>query len=70
MNGPFTSAVEVNAQCVSCHESQAADLHKSVHWNWVRSRAIGNSTVLSKKMTDLTRFGIAAAVNPEAALFN
>ncbi len=66
MNGPFTSTVEVNAQCVRCHESQAADLHKSVHWTWARSRTIGNSTVLSKKMTDLTRFGIAAAVNPEA----
>ena len=64
MNGSFTTAIEVNGQCVGCHEVQAADLYKSVHWTWTRARKIGNTTVPSRKMTDLSRFGIAAAVNP------
>jgi len=68
MNGPFTTAIEVNTQCIRCHENQAADLKKNVHWTWTRSRKIGNATILSRKMTDLSRFGIAAAVNPGACL--
>ncbi len=66
LKGPFTTAAEVNTQCITCHETQAADLRNSVHWTWTRSRSVGNTTVLSGMMTDLSRFGIAAAVNPGA----
>jgi hypothetical protein len=62
--GPFTTLAEANLQCVSCHKTQADDIRKGVHWSWDRERVTGNQTIRSQKATDLTRFGLAAAVNP------
>ncbi len=66
IHGPFSTSTEVNKQCVVCHEAQAEDVRKSIHWSWERNRVLNNKTILSKKMADLSRFGIAAAVNPKA----
>ena len=64
--GPFTTLAEANRQCVACHKTQAGDIRKGVHWNWERKRVTGKQTTLSQKSTDLTRFGLAADVNPAA----
>lgn len=64
MNGPFASPVEVNEQCMGCHEKETEDLRKSVHWTWERERVIGNTKEISAKEMNLSRFGISAAANP------
>lgn len=64
--GPFTTSAEANQQCITCHETQANDLRKSIHWSWERERVIGDQATRSQKGTDLTRFGLEAAANPTA----
>lgn len=64
--GPFTTSAEANQQCITCHETRADDLRKSIHWNWERERVVNGQTTRSQKATDLTRFALAAAANREA----
>ncbi len=32
--GPYTTPLEVTADCLDCHEAQARDLMQTPHWNW------------------------------------
>ncbi len=66
IKGPFTSLAEANNQCIKCHEQQAEDLRKSIHWTWQRKRTINGAIVLSSKDNDLSRFAIAPGNNPQA----
>ncbi len=34
LRGPFATGYAVTAQCVSCHQKQAADFMATVHWTW------------------------------------
>ena len=36
ISGPFKSGQEVTEACLGCHEQQAADFMKTVHWtSWL-----------------------------------
>ena len=34
MKGPYASGPEVTKACLECHEDEAHDFMKTVHWNW------------------------------------
>ncbi len=65
ITGPIATPTEANATCIGCHEVQAKDLRNSVHWKWERQGVENDKTGNIKKALNLSRFGIAAAVNPE-----
>ncbi len=49
VKGPFQTGSEVTRACLQCHEQQAKDFMKTVHWTWSsRQRADGKEFNLGK----------------------
>jgi octaheme c-type cytochrome (tetrathionate reductase family) len=49
VKGPFNSGPEVTKACLQCHEAQARDFMKTVHWTWsARQKADGKEFDLGK----------------------
>lgn len=42
VKGPFASGPEVTKACLQCHESQAKDFSKNVHWTWSAMQNVPN----------------------------
>jgi octaheme c-type cytochrome (tetrathionate reductase family) len=64
ISGPFKSGPEVTEVCVGCHEQQAKDFMKTVHWTWKEKQKVpGKGEIEIGKINLLNNFCIALASN-------
>jgi octaheme c-type cytochrome (tetrathionate reductase family) len=64
IKGPFKTGPDVTKQCLQCHEKQATDFMKTVHWTWSsRQKAEGKGEVLLGKVNAVNNFCIALPTN-------
>ncbi|QIZ77929.1 tetrathionate reductase family octaheme c-type cytochrome [Ferrimonas lipolytica] len=59
IHGPFTSGSQVTETCLACHEEQAHDVMKTVHWNWSKEQLIDGKLVEHGKKTAINNYCIA-----------
>jgi octaheme c-type cytochrome (tetrathionate reductase family) len=64
IKGPVKTGPEATAQCLQCHEKQAHDFMKTVHWTWSsRQKAPGKGEVSLGKVNAVNNFCIALPTN-------
>ena len=64
VNGPFKTGPDVTRECLQCHEKQAADFMKTVHWTWSsRAKGEGANAVKLGKINAVNNFCIALPSN-------
>lgn len=59
IHGPFESGSAVTETCLACHEDQAHDFMKTVHWRWSKQQLIDGKLVERGKKTAINNFCIA-----------
>lgn len=46
----YKTGQDVTAECLNCHEKEAADFMKTPHWNWCEEQTVGGKKMeLGKK---------------------
>ncbi len=68
MKGPFQTFTEVNRECVSCHNQEAANLKKDIHWLWQRPKKVNGKVESFGKKTSLSHFAIVASLNKKMCM--
>ena len=64
VKGPFKKAPEVTQACLKCHQKQAKDFMKTVHWTWSAEQSVpGRKTVALGKKNAINNFCIALPSN-------
>ncbi|MDH4062091.1 MAG: tetrathionate reductase family octaheme c-type cytochrome, partial [Aquincola sp.] len=64
ISGPFKSGPEVTKACLECHEDEAHDFMKTVHWTWsARQRIAGKGDVNLGKINAVNNFCISLPAN-------
>jgi octaheme c-type cytochrome (tetrathionate reductase family) len=63
IQGPFRSGPEVTKACLQCHETQARDFMKTVHWTWSSRQKIAGKDVDLGKVNAVNNFCIALPSN-------
>ena len=64
VKGPFKSGPEVTAACLGCHEKEARDFMKTVHWTWTEMQEVpGKGTKDLGKKNAINNFCIALPSN-------
>ena len=64
IKGPFASGPEVTKVCMKCHEKQAHDFTKTVHWTWESTQAVpGKGKAAIGKKNSVNNFCISIAGN-------
>jgi octaheme c-type cytochrome (tetrathionate reductase family) len=63
IQGPFRNGPEVTKACLQCHEKQASDFMKTVHWTWSSRQKIGGKDVDLGKINAVNNFCIALPSN-------
>ena len=64
VKGPFTSGPEVTKACLQCHEKQAKDFMKTVHWTWETTQDVpGKGKAAIGKKGSINNFCISIASN-------
>ena len=64
ISGPFKTGQEVTEACVGCHEQQAKDFMKTVHWTWQEKQQVpGKGEMSIGKINLLNNFCIALPSN-------
>ena len=64
ISGPFKTGQEVTEACVGCHEQQANDFMKTVHWTWREKQKVpGKGEMQIGKINLLNNFCIALPSN-------
>jgi octaheme c-type cytochrome (tetrathionate reductase family) len=64
VKGPFKSGPEVTKACLQCHQDQAKDFMKTVHWTWSsRQKTSDNAEVTLGKINAVNNFCIALPSN-------
>lgn len=64
VTGPFTSGPEVTKACLNCHEQQAKDFMKTVHWTWEATQEVpGKGKAAIGKKVSINNFCISIAAN-------
>lgn len=64
ISGPFKSGPEVTEACVGCHDQQAKDFMKTVHWTWKEKQKVpGKGEMEIGKINLLNNFCIAVPSN-------
>jgi len=64
LQGPFKTGQEVTEACLQCHDQQAKDFMKTVHWTWQEKQTIPGKGELSiGKINLLNNFCIALPAN-------
>ena len=64
IKGPFKTGPDVTKQCLQCHEQQAKDFMKTVHWTWSsRQKVDGKGEVNLGKVNAVNNFCIALPSN-------
>ena len=64
VNGPFKTGSDVTKACLQCHEAQAKDFMKTVHWTWTAKQEIpGKGAVDYGKKNAINNFCIALPSN-------
>jgi octaheme c-type cytochrome (tetrathionate reductase family) len=64
ISGPFKTGPEVTEACVGCHDQQAKDFMKTVHWTWKEKQQVpGKGEVYIGKINLLNNFCIALPSN-------
>jgi octaheme c-type cytochrome (tetrathionate reductase family) len=62
--GPYASGPEVTRACLDCHEQQAKDVMKTVHWTWQKTQEVpGKGTVRLGKANLINNFCLAVPSN-------
>ncbi|UCG98279.1 MAG: tetrathionate reductase family octaheme c-type cytochrome [Burkholderiales bacterium] len=63
IKGPFATGPDVTKTCLQCHQSQAADFMKTVHWTWSSRQKMGSKEVVLGKANAVNNFCIALPSN-------
>ena len=64
VKGPFTSGPEVTKACLQCHDKQAKDFMKTVHWTWETTQEVpGKGKAAIGKKGSINNFCISIASN-------
>ena len=64
IKGPLKTGPDVTKQCLQCHQTQAQDFMKTVHWTWSsRQKADGRGEVKLGKINAVNNFCIALPSN-------
>jgi octaheme c-type cytochrome (tetrathionate reductase family) len=64
INGPFKTGPDVTRQCLQCHQKQAQDFMKTVHWTWSsRQKTDAQGEVNLGKVNAVNNFCIALPSN-------
>ena len=64
VKGPFKSGPDVTKACLECHQDQAKDFMKTVHWTWAsRQKTQGGPEVKLGKANAVNNFCIALPSN-------
>ena len=64
IKGPFKTGPDVTKQCLQCHEQQAQDFMKTVHWTWSsRQKVDGRGEIKLGKVNAVNNFCIALPSN-------
>ncbi len=64
INGPFKTGPDVTKQCLQCHQKQAQDFMKTVHWTWSsRQKTDAQGEVNLGKVNAVNNFCIALPSN-------
>jgi octaheme c-type cytochrome (tetrathionate reductase family) len=62
--GPYSSGPEVTRACLDCHEQQARDVMKTVHWTWQEPQEVpGRGSVRLGKANLINNFCLAVPSN-------
>jgi len=59
----FKTGPEVTKKCLECHEKEAADFMKTVHWTWSRPQKVKGKSVEFGKINALNNFCIGLPGN-------
>jgi len=62
-NGPFRTGPEVTKKCLECHEKEAGDFMRTVHWTWTKMQKMKGKTINFGKATALNNFCIGLPGN-------
>jgi octaheme c-type cytochrome (tetrathionate reductase family) len=66
LQGPFASARDVTAACLSCHTERGKEVMASSHWNWARQEYVPGRGILTiGKKNILNNFCIGVSSNLE-----
>jgi octaheme c-type cytochrome (tetrathionate reductase family) len=63
VEGPFRTGPDVTKACLACHETQAKDFMKTVHWTWLSRQKGGAEDVALGKANAVNNFCIALPSN-------
>ena len=64
IKGPFQTGPDVTKACLQCHQSQARDFMKTVHWTWsAKQEVAGRGTVELGKANAINNYCIALPTN-------
>ena len=64
VSGSFRTGPEVTETCLGCHEQQAKDFMKTVHWNWQEKQQVpGKGEMSIGKINLINNFCIALPSN-------
>jgi octaheme c-type cytochrome (tetrathionate reductase family) len=62
-DGPFKTGPEVTKKCLECHEKEAKDFMKTVHWTWSKPQKVNGKVVEFGKINALNNFCIGLPGN-------
>jgi len=63
LKGPFATGPDVTKTCLQCHQSQAEDFMKTVHWTWSSRQKVGGKEIALGKANAVNNFCIALPSN-------
>ena len=63
IEGPFATGPDVTKTCLQCHQSQAEDFMKTVHWTWSSRQKVGDKEISLGKANAVNNFCIALPSN-------
>lgn len=63
IRGPFKTGPDVTKACLACHQDQAKDFMKTVHWTWTSRQRVGDKEVNLGKVNAVNNFCIALPSN-------
>jgi len=63
VQGPFQTGSDVTRACLQCHEQQASDFMKTVHWTWSSRQQAGGREFNLGKINAVNNYCIALPSN-------
>ncbi len=65
ITGPIETGPEATKQCLQCHEEEARDFMKTVHWTWTSEQDVFKKSVFRGKKNALNNYCTSVAGNEQ-----